>query len=62
MIHYLKRNQKLRKYEEKLLSSDCPKITNCTSALILGHIYNVYIPKYQSYYLWNCIKEFVGVT
>ena len=62
MIHYLKRKQKLRKYEEKLLDSDCPRITNCTSAPILGHIYYVYIPKYQSYYLWNCIKEFVGVT
>ena len=38
MIHYLKRNQKLKKYEEKLLDSGCPRITSCTSAPIMGHI------------------------
>ena len=62
MIHYLKRNKKLRKYEEKLLGSGCPRITSCTSAPILGRICYVYIPKHQSYCLRNCMKEFVGVT
>ena len=45
MIHYLKRNQKLRKYEEKLLGSSCPRITNCTSIPILDYIFYVYILK-----------------
>ena len=62
MIQYLKRNQKLRKYEEKLLGSDCPRITNCTSIPILDRICYVYIPKHQSYCSRNCLKQFVGVT
>ena len=62
MIHYLKRNQKLRKYEERLLGSNCLRITNCTSAHILGCICYVYIPKLQSYCSRNCMKEFVGIT
>ena len=62
MIHYLKRNQKLRKYEEKLIGFGCLRITNCTNALILDHICYVYILKHQSYCSKNCTKEFVGVT
>ena len=62
MIQYLKRNQKLRKYEEKRLDSDYPSITNCTSAPILDRICYVYIPKHQNYCSRNCMKEFVGVT
>jgi len=62
MIHYLKRNQKLRKYEEKLLGSSCPRITSCTSAPIIGRICHVYIPKHQNYYSRSCMKEFVEVT
>ena len=62
MIHYLKRNQKPRKYEEKLLGSGCSRITNCISAPILGRICYVYIMKYQSYCSRSCTKEFVGVT
>ena len=62
MIHYLKRNQKLRKYEEKLLTSSRPRTTSCTSAPTLNRICYVYIPKPQSYCSRNCMKEFVGVT
>ena len=62
MIHYLKRNQKLKKYEEKLLGSGCQRITSCTSTPILGCICYVYISKHQSYYSRSCMKEFVGVT
>ena len=62
MIHYLKRNQKLKKYEENLLDSGCPRITSCTSALIMGRICYVYILKRQTYYSRSCMKEFVGVT
>ena len=62
MIHYLNRNQKLRRYEEKLLSFGCSRITSCTSTPILGRICYVYIPKHQSYCLRSCMKEFMGVT
>ena len=62
IIHYLKRNQKLRKYEERLFSSGYLRITNCTSAPILDCICYVYIPKLQSYCSRNCMKEFVGIT
>ena len=62
MAHYMKRNQKLRKYKEKLLGSGYPRITNYTSAPILDHICYVYIPKHQSYCSKNCTKEFVVVT
>ena len=62
MIPYPKRNQKLRKYEEKLLDFGCLTIISCTSAPILGCICCVYIPKHQSYFSWSCMKEFVGVT
>ena len=62
MIRYLKRNQKLKKYEEKLLGSNCPRITSCTSAPILGRICYVYILKHQRYCSRSCMKEFVGVT
>ena len=62
MIHYLKRNQKLRKYEEKLLDFGYPRITYYTNPPILDYICYVYILKHQSYCLKNCTKEFVGVT
>ena len=62
MIHYLKRNQKPRKYEEKLLDSGYPRITSCTNASILDPICYVYISKHQSYYSRSCMREFVGVT
>ena len=62
MIHYLNRNQKLRRYEEKLLSFGCSRITSCTSTPILGRICYVYIPKHQSYCLRSCMKKFVEVT
>ena len=62
MTHYHKRNKKLRKYEEKLLGSNCPRITSCTSTPILGRICYIYIPKCQNYYSRSCMKEFVEVT
>ena len=59
MIHYLKRNQKLRKYEEKPLGSSYPKIISCINVPILGRICYIYILKHQNYYSRSCIREFV---
>ena len=57
-----KRSQRLKKYEETLLDSGCLRITNCTSAPILGHIYCVFTLKHRSYCLKSCTKGFAGVT
>ena len=62
MISCLKRSQKLKKYEETLLGSGCPRTTNCTSAHILGRIYCVFTLKHRSYCLKSCTKGSVGVT
>ena len=62
MMHYQKRNQKLRKYEEKLLNSGCSRITSYTSDPILGRICYVYTLKRQSYYSKSYMREFAGVT
>ena len=62
MISYQKRSQRLKKYEETLIGSGCPRTKNCTSTPILGHIYCVFTLKHQSYYLKSCMKGFVGVT
>lgn len=62
MMSYPRRNQRLKKYEETPLSSSCSRITNCISALILGHIYCVFTLKHQNYCLKSCTKESVGVT
>ena len=62
MIHYLKRNQKLRKYEEKFLDSSYLRIASCTSAPILGRICYVYTLKHESYCSRSCMKEFVWIT
>ena len=58
---YLKRSQRLKKYEEMHLGSGCLRITNCTSAPILGHIYYVFTLKHRSYCLKSCTKGSVGV-
>ena len=52
----------MKKYEETLLGSGCPRTTNCISALILGHIYCVFTLKHQNYYLKSYTKGSVGVT
>ena len=62
MMYYLKRNQKPKKYEEKLIGSGYQRITSSTSAPILGNTYYAYTPKHQSCYSKNCMREFAGVT
>ena len=49
-IYCLKRSLKLRKYEEKLIGFDCPRIENCTSALSLAFIYFVCTLKHQNHF------------
>ena len=53
---------KVEKYEETLHGFGCPRITNCISAPILGHIYCVFTLKQQNYCLKSCTKGSVGVT
>ena len=60
-ISCLKRSQRLKKYEETLFGSGCPRITNCTSAPILGHIYYLFTLRHWSYCLKSCTKGSVGV-
>ena len=62
MISCSKRSQRLKKYEETLPDSGCPRTTNCTSAPILGRICCVFILKHRSYCLKSCMKGSVGVT
>ena len=53
---------KVEKYEETLHGFGCPRITNCTSAPILGHIYYVFTLRHWSYCLKSYTRVFVGVT
>ena len=53
---YLKRSQRLKKYEEMPLGSGCPRITSCTSASILGCIYYVFTLRHRSCCLKSCTK------
>ena len=53
---YLKRSQRLKKYEEMPLSSGCPRITSCISASILGCIYYVFTLRHRSCCLKSCTK------
>ena len=57
----LEEKSEAKKYEEMLLDSGCPRITNCTSAPILGHIYYVFTLRHRSYCLKSCTKGSVGV-
>ena len=61
IISCLKRSQRLKKYKETLFGSGCPRITNCTSVPILGHIYYVFTLRHRSYCLKSCTKGSVGV-
>ena len=52
----------MKKDEETLLGSGCPRTTNCISASILGHTYCAFTLTHQNYYLKSCMKGFVEVT
>ena len=58
----LKEKSEAEKYKETFLGSGCPRITNCTSAPILSHIYCVFTLKYRSYCLKSCTKGSAGIT
>ena len=62
MISCLRKSRRLKRYEEKLIGSGCPRTTNCTSARIPGHIYCVSTLWHQNYYLKSCTKGSARVT
>ena len=56
-IYCLKRNQKLTKYEEKLLDFGSPRIESYTSALSLVLTCFVCTPKHQNHFWRSSTKE-----
>ena len=57
-----RRNQRLRKYEEKLLGFGCSRTKSCIHVLFLDHICFVYISMHRNHSWKNCMKGFVEVT